>query len=687
MRHTNRCLASVLCAALGVAGLAAPCAWAGSSDGAESDTTGGATETKGLPMTKAVITSNAIESADDGSDALKSVAGISSQAAKGAENSTVAVRGIALNPYSSYRLNGGLPIAGVITTPGEDKELVEALKGANGLMFGVSSPGGVVNLVTKRATTVDVSRLSFSGNGFGQYGMAVDLGRKFGAARQFGLRVNLSAVHAENGVRGANGFGNFGSVAADWAVTPEFTLEYDYEKYRRHVIEQANITPLAPVNGVIAVPRIPNPRLLASGPWDMYTPVTQNQDLRANYRLSRNWSVLAEFGESHSARSRIQARLVNYDVVSGDGSEKITLLHGQEYINTFGRTELTGLFLTGPIAHALTLGISSSERFYNGASNSPSITVRQNIYHPFVIPTPKLSAEGQTFRPQDPKDLGLYLYDTIGIGRNWKVLVGMRHTRDVADDVNTPGGPHVISTSRVATPALGVLYDLAPRTTVYASYMQGLEDGAQAPLQAVNAFEILPSSVSSQKEIGVRTSYFKGVAASMAYFNLTQASANISPATAIFSTDGTNNFQGLESTLAIDIGPSWTLLAAGQVLNAVQNSVLDQRAFGKVPENTPRLSGNASLEHKSQLIPGLRLTAGVSYVGLRYIGLYDEGRVPGFTLFNVAAAYAMKMERRKVSLQVAVDNLANKSYWNTARVTAYGAGMVRSIKFNAKIDL
>jgi iron complex outermembrane receptor protein len=687
MKDTNKCVASLLCAALAVAGLAAPAAQAGSSDGTESDSANGTAQAKGLPMTKAVVTSSAIDSADDGSDALKSVAGVSSQAAKGAENSTVAIRGIALNPYSSYRLNGGLPIAGVITTPGEDKELVEALKGANGLMFGVSSPGGIVNLITKRATAVDVSRLALSANGFGQYGMAVDLGRKFGASRQFGVRLNLSAVHAENGVRGANGFGNFGSVALDWAASPDLTLEYDYEKYRRHVIEQANITPLTPVNGAIAVPRIPNPRLLASGPWDMYTPITQNQDLRANYLLSKTWSVMAEFGKSHSERSRIQARLVNYDVVSGEGSEKITLLHGQEYLNTFARTEVSGLFLTGPIAHALTLGISSSERFYNGASNSPSITVPQNIYHPVVIPTPKLSAAGQTFRPQDPKDLGLYVYDTIGIGRNWKVLAGMRHTRDVADNVNTPGGPHVISTSRVSTPALGVLYDLAPRTTVYASYMKGLEDGAQAPLQAVNAFEILASSVSSQKEIGIRTSYWKGIAASMAYFNLTQASANTSPVTGIFSTDGTNNFQGLESTLAVDLVPGWTLNAAGQVLNAVQNSVLDQHAFGKVPENTPRLSGNVSLEHRSSAVPGLRLNAGASYVGLRYIGFYDEGVVPGFTLFNVGAAYTTKMGQKKVAFQVAVDNLANKSYWNTARVTAYGAGMVRAIKFNAKVDL
>src|SRR5262249_57979177 len=114
-----------------------------------------------LPMTKAVVSGRTLEeSAQEGySEAIKNVAGVAPANSKGSANDSVYIRGIKLNLFSNYRLNGGLPTAGVLTSPTENKERVEALKGANALMFGVASPAGIINLVTKRAGDRDGSNV------------------------------------------------------------------------------------------------------------------------------------------------------------------------------------------------------------------------------------------------------------------------------------------------------------------------------------------------------------------------------------------------------------------------------------------------------------------------------------------------------------------------------------------------
>ncbi len=648
-----------------------------------------------LPLTITVVPHSAIEAMnpDDASDALKNVAGISSQNAKAAENASISIRGVKLNLFSSYRLNGGLPVAGVITTPKENKEDLKVLKGANALFFGIASPGGVVDLVTKRAGDVDVTRAAFYGTSFGQYGTAFDIGRQFGDEKQFGVRANLSATHVENGIDGGTGRASFGSLATDWRATDKLRFQMDLEQYERHVVEQANITPTLigantakGITGAYAIPRMPDPRLLASGPWDVYTPVTTNVDFRANYDLTNSWGVLAEAGRSTSSRDRIQARLLNYNLITGAATENIVGFHDQEYVNTFGRVELQGKVDTGFLKHELTFGISSSERFFNGPSNTNTINTPQNIFAPIVIAAPVFAATAQTFKPQDPKDIGIYTYDNLQLGADWRALVGLRQTKDTANDVAIPNGPHVIATNTVVTPALGFMYDFAPRTTAYTSYMKGLEDGAQAPQQAVNSFQILAESMSVQKEIGIRSSYFKGISANLAYFNLTQSNASLNPTTNIFGGDGNLNFKGLESTIHIDFNPWWSLDGAGQYLKAAQETVNDKLAYGKSPENIPSVSGNLNITHNLQSVPGLSFSTGANYVGMRFVGTEQQGQVPGFTLFNAGAIYRTKVSGHKAVFQLTVDNLLDKSYWASATATALGAGMVRDIKANVKID-
>jgi iron complex outermembrane receptor protein len=636
-----------------------------------------------LPMTKAVVSGKALEdNAQEGyAEAVKSVAGVAPGNSKGSPNDSINIRGIKLSLFSNYRLNGGLPTAGVITTPTENKERIETLKGANALMFGIASPAGIINLVTKRAGKVDVTSVSGAGNGFGQVGASADVGRRFGAEKELGVRLNASATRLENGIRSLYGHGEFASAGVDWKVTSRLVLQGDFEYYAKDVPEQAGVSLLAPVKGVVPITPVPLPRNLLSARWASYTPSTKNAQLRADYSFLDAWKILAEAGISLANRSRFSTRIGNYDINTGAGGTVAVNWVTQDYKNTFLRTELLGKFPTWLLRHDLTFGVSRSERdSATPGQNNVVLKQTQNIYDPIDLAPPVFTKPATSLPLQTSTDVGVYAYDAIAVGPQWKVLLGLRVTRDKEDNGVRR------STTTVATPAFGVLFDLLPDLTLFASYMEGLESGATAPVNAVNAYEILEPAVSIQKEVGIRGSGFGGVWLSASYFEITRANAVTDPTTRVFAANGDIDYKGIEATVRAEVLRRLTITLAGQWLRAIQRSPNDPTINGLVPENTPSALGNLAVSWRLPWVPGLRVNAGASGVTRRFVNPQDQGAIPGYVLFTAGAGYSAQIEKRRLAFQVNVDNLANTRYWNSVQTGTYGTGMDRTVKMSAKVD-
>ena len=104
------------------------------------------------------------------------------------------------------------------------------------------------------------------------------------------------------------------------------------------------------------------------------------------------------------------------------------------------------------------------------------------------------------------------------------------------------------------------------------------------------------------------------------------------------------------------------------------------------PENTPKSIGNLSVQYRPVWVPGLALNAGASAIAKRFVNNQEQGTIPGYTLYSIGGNYATRIQGKRVSFQLSVDNLANKRYWNSVQTGTYGIGMDRSIKMNAKVD-
>jgi iron complex outermembrane receptor protein len=339
------------------------------------------------------------------------------------------------------------------------------------------------------------------------------------------------------------------------------------------------------------------------------------------------------------------------------------------------------MFSTWFLTHNLTLGPSKSERDSNTTGqNNVTLPQTQNIYDPVVLNPPVFKKPFTSLPPQASKDTAVYAYDTIGVTSKWKFLVGIRRTRDVETS-----GPKETTTT-VNTPAYGLLYDILPTTTLFASYMQGLEAGATAPATASNSDVILPSAISRQREIGIRDSYFEGLSISGSFFKISRANAVTDPITNIFENNGSLEYKGVESTISYEINRQWTVNAAAQWLTAIQDSPLQPLINGLVPENTPKWLGNASVTYRPPLVPGLTLTAGTNGVTKRPVNPQDQGNIPGYFLYSTSASYVTRIADRRVAFQFSVDNIGNLRYWNSVQTGTYGTGMDRAFKFSTKVD-
>jgi iron complex outermembrane receptor protein len=197
------------------------------------------------------------------------------------------------------------------------------------------------------------------------------------------------------------------------------------------------------------------------------------------------------------------SRISNYDLNTGWGTENITMVRDQKFINTYSKIEVLGVFNTGPFKHLLTFGVMSNERYASVPSTS-ALTARQNIYDPVELPAPAFQRLPLTYQPQDSKDTGIYAYDAISLGSKWVFLLGLRESTYKADNALATG-QHSTTSTNTSSPGLGIIYNITPRTNIYTSYMKSLEETGIAPVGTVNQFQILAPASATQLVIGIRT--------------------------------------------------------------------------------------------------------------------------------------------------------------------------------------
>lgn len=620
------------------------------------------------------------QGATDLNDAMRNVAGVMQRNTSPMSAQTFVARGVNLPAATNYRLNGGLQLITFGTLPIENKQRVELLKGVSALYYGISSPSGILNLVTKRAGATPVTTIYASTDIEGSYAGGVDVGRRFGSSGQFGARVNLYAAQQESTIDGVDANRYLASGAFDWQATDRLSFKFDIERYRRNGEEPGGITTPTAVAGVITLPDVPNPHNRYAPAGSPFFSGATNTLLRADYKISDSWSARGEGGIAKAYRGRLVVNFGAINLATGNGTLTGNYSDDQAFQNSYVRAELAGDVDTFGIRHELLFGYARNRQWTADSTQRTYASIRQNLYNPITTDFSALRYTTTVTNPGTLRiDVGGYVLDMAHLTDTLMVIGGVRYV-----DYRTIAGGKDFTT-RTWTPTGGMVFQPTPKTSLYFTYIEGLESAGTAPDTASNAGEVLAPLVSTQIEVGARAEIL-GAMASIAYFDIDRGNAYTNSANR-YVLDGRARLRGVEASLQGGLTRDLSVSLTGQYLDALQEDTGTAALNGKLIDNSPHWAGAAFAEYRVPVLAGAAISGGMYYVGTRFVDTQNRGVLPAYTTYSLGGSYRWKMANgTSATFRVNADNLTDKRYWATGGNTLY-VGQARTIRGSITIDL
>lgn len=570
------------------------------------------------------------------------------------------MRGFSLNAASSYLLNGNL-LRGEQNVALENKEQVEILKGMSAIQSGMSTPGGVVNYVSKRPK--DIQSLTLEADSHGGSRVATDLGGWFGDNQQFGYRVNAAYEDIHPYVEHADGKRLFGSLALDWKISDRSKLEFDLESQRQ---KQRSVPGYQLLGGETIPTGVEWDRLLGYQSWSK--PVTNeslNTSLKYSYQINDNWSSNLSASQSRVVVDDYSAFAYTFDT---DGNYDIYDFRSPDdsYLTHQFKTGLNGKFSTGAWQHSLSLELSHAYKRHTQYESTYSMVNvgAGNIYNDPITHTPNDRDLGNHYKSLDSQQTALNLLDQIEFNDAWSVLLGgkLLHLNESAYAAD---GNSIRDTDfNRFLPQLALMYQPWQNTHLYVSYAKGISDGSQAPAYTDNAYVTLAPRRSTQYELGLKQQW-QELLITAALFDLTQ-DHQYTNLDNYYVTDGEQHNLGLELGLQGRVAENLDMISTLALTRSRLEDVQVDAYKGHQTQNVPTVRFANHVSYQMPQVEGLRLLVGMQYSSSKYANKTGTVKVSGYTVFDAGAAYDFRAYGYNNMLRLNVDNLFNKKYWRDA---------------------
>ena len=608
------------------------------------------------------------------SEVLKNDASVGDSYAPVGYYENFVIRGFALNPASSYKINGRT-ITGEQNVALENKQQVEVLKGLAGLQSGVSEPGGLVNYVSKRPE--NVRSVTVSTNEQGERYLATDIGGWLGAEQQVGVRINLAHEDIRSYVEHADGKRDFASLALDWNISPNALLQLNAEYQDR---EQRSV-PGYQLLGGTEVPHHVSPKdLLAYQSWSNPVGIRSlnldglfeyrfNDAWKASFSASRSRVVIDDYSTfawgCYGAASCAGTAVPNHFSAEGDYDISDYRSPDDTRSNEEAQAALNGQFDTGFLKHDLTVGTSAFRRLVDRRQSVNEYIGEGNIYQPSPVLEPYDGPLGHTYRRLDSRQYGLFASDRISFNEQWQTILGGRQVRLDEETYNQAGATTRHTQRSVFLPQVALIYKPRPDTSLYASYSKGLSLGGEAAWFSNNADEVLPPTTSRQLEVGIKRD-FQRLSLTAALFQITQDLQYNRP-----NDDGTITFvqQGKQKNVGIELSANGRVTSDLQVSASV--AAIRAQVSGSGTDdydghqaiNVPKLRASLHGDYSIPGVPGLALLGGVQYSANKYANREATVKVDDYAVFDVGGRYTTQVGDYATVLRLTVDNLFDKRYW------------------------
>ncbi|MGJ7490485.1 TonB-dependent siderophore receptor [Variovorax sp. ZT4R33] len=565
----------------------------------------------------------------------------------------------------------------------EYAERVEVVKGPAALLYGMSpngGVGGVINIVPKRALPEDLSRVSLDYGSGSQLGEHVDLSRRFGADREWGVRFN--GVHRE----GDTPLDNQKSRTDIGALS----LDYQGERLRASLdfLSQTEKVdaPTRPflVAAGLQVPDAPDGRRNISQPWGWWKSDGQSTLLRTEYDLNDKVTLFANVGGSTVDIARLSDQTPT--LLNGSGLTTSTPTHYKFKVDRHTvDAGLRGHFETGAIKHAVSLQVSSYEDRIAQANNTGTAMLT-NIYAPIDRPAQNIAEPLRTPKVSASRLSGVALADTLSaFDDGLQFTLGLRHQQVESNNYSASTGAVTARYDQSAvTPMAGVVYKPSQGVSIYANYIEGLSKGDTAPTTASNAGEIFSPYRSKQHEIGVKFD-LGSTLATVSAFQVTKPSGQLTGT--VYAADSEQRNRGLEFNVFGEPVKGLRLTGGLTLLDGKLTRTNSSTTLGNRPVGVPTAMANLGADWDVPGIAGLAISGSLIYTGREYVNQANTQSIPAWTTLDLGARYTTRVAGRTTTFRGTLANATNRAYWSG--VASYGTisqGIPRTFVLSASVD-
>jgi iron complex outermembrane recepter protein len=587
-------------------------------------------------------------------------------------------------------------------------ERIEVVKGPASLLYGRTEPGGAINVITKQPLADPHLSVEQQAGSFGYKRTEIDAGGPVPATDSLLYRVN-AAYEDDNSFRDIAGNHRiflapvltWNSSAVDsWTVYGEFLDSHDKHDSGLPVVgDRLPPVPIARSLEVGGDIHTKDYRVGMKGSYEIPDIVTLRHHLDFRWVNAPQAPQAALSDDGLDAGTCTAASCpVNRELVSMPSSRGNTYYASLEALTDFSLWDIEDTVLVGGDF----FGSRATSRLI--FRNDPGLAT--DLLHPSATPIDwsLLQDPDSSFRAYTREEWeGAYIQNQVRFSDTVRLLLGGRFD-EVHEGVRRAGmtklqglpyPPGTINTFDYGQTdnlqslrgRAGLLWHPLQALSAYANFSQNF--GVTAGLYAGDGnvqLQLLPDEHSQEWEVGLKLeSPDGGMAATFAWFDLVKhniATPILSPAldnsSISFVMQGAHN-RGLEADFRGELAPNLQLLANYAFTSSRIENTLGQWGGGP-PKNAelvgdlgdrlygvPRHSGSlwASYHVAGGASNGLKLGFGAVARSTREGDNLNDYELPAFVKFSALAAYGWRATDTNFEVQLNVDNLLDKRYFES----------------------
>lgn len=627
------------------------------------------------------------------------------------------IRGLGMTGYNLY-VNGVPGMFTQSTIPTNFAERVEVVEGPAMGFNGTTtrqSAGGIVNMYTKRAGDTDLTRYTQTFSGESSFGEMVDISRRFGENKEWGLRINAENVSGKElasvgedltnrnifinldhqGKRSkTNLFAGYSYSKLEnstrWFqfMTPGTAQKYGYDDKGNLIPGRKD--PNVNYSGVTSLPDAPSSKMNYAydgqgAELDRWMAVLNHEQ-----KINDNWTGFVNAGYSrYDLYDNETGRASDpYKVVNNNGDFQSVDRQGPLAItNYYAEAGVKGKAYTGEVEHNLVFSIDKSwSTQWSGAGTSIE-GFAGNIYegrfdnlHPNVGDAGTSLASKSSF-------WGWAAIDTMKY-KKLQVMAGV-HGQNATVNSYKNGKVSQSAEGDATSPVFGVVYRPNDQLSFHMSHSESFSGGtAVTNSKYANQGAVLAPAKTKQNEVGVKYD-FGTMLASLSYFDIKQPGtvdeyrAGVSDPFMV--QDGEDEYEGIELSFTGKLAPKWNFMGGLMYLDATRNKTNGGKLDGSSVNGASKWNGVISLEYEANQqfsVLGRAVYNGTSTIN---DGTLD---VPSYLTFDLGAAWKTKLGHTPVTFRAMCYNVFDQDYWIAQSGKSYLAlSNPRTFMVSAQFDL